>query len=149
MRMKILVVDDDEFIHEVVEIYLFGMGHQTLHAYSSAEAQGIAAEAKNIDLLITDIVMPGDDGTKLIRDLHKTRPDLPVLAITGGVENAKDEYVQLAEFFADFTVTKPLTKTALIGGIRQATEAAQKRINPVGTEQPLDGLQRLLLAYDL
>lgn len=144
--MKILVVDDDEFIHEVVAMYLAAGGHEVLHALSSAEAHEVLKTAKRIDLLITDIVMPGEDGTKLIRDLHDVMPDLPVLAMTGGVENAMDDYIQLAEFFADFTVAKPLKKVDLLQGMKAAFDNAEKRRarSVPGADQPLDSLQKLL-----
>ena len=146
--MKILVVDDDEFIHEVVSMHLSPMGHEMRHAFNSAEALAIVAEEKCFDFLITDIVMPGDDGTKLIRQIHENMPGLPVLAMTGGVENAVTDYVQLAEFFADHTITKPLKKQSLLAGIETALSNAESRSRaPLpGAEKPFDTLEKLISA---
>lgn len=144
--MKILVVDDDEFIHEVVTMNLSSSACEIIHAFNSAEAQSIVAEQKGIDLLITDIVMPGEDGTKLIRHVHDKMPHLPVLAMTGGIENAMDEYMQLAELYADFTVPKPLKKADFLKGMQTAIKNAEARLAmPTdGAEQSIQSLQRLI-----
>lgn len=149
--MKILVVDDDEFIHRVIAAHLAAEGHDLLHAFSSAEAHATIKQAGPVDVLITDIVMPVTDGTQLIRELHATMPLLPVVAMTGGIENAKDDYVQLAEFFADCTITKPLRKNDLCHAISTAIRYAQTRNAPpkAEAEEPINSLQRLLNAYNL
>lgn len=81
---RLLVVDDDEAVlwalHEVLE----QRGFEIIEALDSGTAIAVAeAEPGAIDLLITDVMMPVVSGFALAERLRKTRPDLPVLYISG------------------------------------------------------------------
>src|SRR5690606_22388001 len=89
-------------------------------AYNTTDALNIFIARQDIELVITDIVMPNEDGTKLIKHLKNMKPDLPVMAMTGGIENALDDYVAFASLYSDFTLSKPFTKSELIEGIETA-----------------------------
>ena len=114
--MKILLVDDDAFIRELIQNQLSETGWD-ITALSTAEEAARLLAASHFDLLITDIVLSGIDGGKLMQHARTHNPDLPIIAITGGVENAQDDYAHYADMFADETLVKPIAKDKLIAAI--------------------------------
>jgi DNA-binding response OmpR family regulator len=78
----ILLVDDDELFRRLVTRSLERLGYRMLSAPDALAAIQLA-EAQAPDLLIADVVLPGQDGVALSRDLRLTYPELPVLLISG------------------------------------------------------------------
>lgn len=146
--MRILIVDDDRVIHEILKKALLPSGHEVECAFNTTDALNIFITRQDIELVITDIVMPNEDGTKLIKQLKNMQPDLPVLAMTGGIENALDDYVAFANLYSDFTLSKPFTKTELMEGIKSAIGRTVKNGTGDTTDEDLfDSLQNLLKEY--
>lgn len=82
--MTILAVDDEPLVLTLVATALQENGFQVLKANCAAQAMAIFREhAEDVDLLISDIVMPGMDGPSLAAALRKARPDLEVLLMSG------------------------------------------------------------------
>ncbi len=80
---KILVIDDEEQLRDLLTKMLTRDGHQVMMAQDGEE--GIRHfHLFNPDLIITDIIMPNKDGIEVIMDLLKIKPDLPIIAISGG-----------------------------------------------------------------
>jgi CheY-like chemotaxis protein len=79
----ILVVDDEPGVRQLVCRTLEGEGYRTREAAHGGEAlELVEASPDRIDLVITDVVMPGMDGRELGRRLSQSRPGLPVLYIS-------------------------------------------------------------------
>jgi CheY-like chemotaxis protein len=78
----VLVVDDDEDVRPAVVALLESMGHRVLSAASGAEALAII-ECEALDVLVTDVVMPGMSGYQLAEQARQIRPDLPIVCMTG------------------------------------------------------------------
>jgi two-component system, cell cycle response regulator CpdR len=85
MGRRVLVVDDDLLVLEVVAFMLEELGCEPLRARSGTEALGTIANDQTIDVLITDINMPGLDGSTLATWARSIRPELPIILITGDV----------------------------------------------------------------
>lgn len=80
----ILVVEDEELVREFTVELLADYGYRVLAAANGREALGILEREPGIDLLFTDIVMPGDlDGFALAREAKHRRPDLEILYTSG------------------------------------------------------------------
>ena len=80
----ILVVDDEFAILKLITALLKTSGYKTLSAMNGTEAFALFKEHENeINLLITDIVMPEMDGVELAVQIHRLRPDLPVIFVSG------------------------------------------------------------------
>jgi len=80
----ILLVEDEDGVRRVVETMLKRRGYQVLASPSPADAMAVAeAHSGTIDLLITDMVMPGMNGRKMAEHLVTTRPDMRVLYVSG------------------------------------------------------------------
>ena len=83
-RRTILVVDDDSRVVQQASEMLAMMGYQVIPADSAEQALAVfAGLAAEIDLLLTDILMPGLTGPELAELVHRERPELPVLLMTG------------------------------------------------------------------
>ncbi len=80
---RILIIEDDEEIRDLLESLLTREGYTVATAANGK--QGVAAFlAQPFDLVITDIIMPEKDGIEAIMDLRRGRPELKLIAISGG-----------------------------------------------------------------
>lgn len=85
----ILVVEDNELVRQHVEKMLASLGYEVVSASDGNEALSLIEGKDNIDLLFTDVVMPGGlSGRQVADKARATRPDLPVLFTSGYTENA-------------------------------------------------------------
>lgn len=104
MRENILIVDDEEMIRDLLSAALEQEGYPCLQASNADEALLILDE-QPVDLVISDIMMPGKSGVDLLRDIKNVNPDIAVLMITGLSDmNTAMECIHLG---ADDYITKP------------------------------------------
>ena len=95
----ILVVDDDEEVLLVASNYLLDMGYVVLQAMNGKDGLRIVEERPDIDLLFTDIIMPGGiDGFELARRAVEKRPSLRVLYTSGYTKELTGAKVQHGRF---------------------------------------------------
>jgi CheY-like chemotaxis protein len=81
-----LLVDDEELVRMSTAHMLLELGYDVAEAESGEEALRMLDENRSIDLLVTDHLMPGMNGTDLIRRIKEERPDLRVLLVSGYAE---------------------------------------------------------------
>ena len=110
----ILVVDDHDEIRDLLGKYLKQHGYRATVAANATEARR-AIKTAGIDLVILDVMMPGEDGLSLCRDL-RTNTDLPIIMLTALGEEA-DRVVGL-ETGADDYVTKPFSPREILARIK-------------------------------
>jgi CheY-like chemotaxis protein len=79
----VLVVDDDEFVREVMAASLEDAGYAVVEADSGAQALTVLRSDTRVDVLLSDLTMPGMDGLQLIRAAQEIRPGLPAILLTG------------------------------------------------------------------
>jgi DNA-binding response OmpR family regulator len=134
MNARVLVVDDDLTIAEVVGDYLRGAGLETRHAADGQAALSLARQWPP-DLVVLDLMLPGIDGLEVCRRLrseHDSQQPLPVIMLTALGEEA-DRVLGL-ETGADDYVTKPFSPRELAlrvqAVLRRATLAAETRAAP-------------------
>ena len=80
---KILVVDDETPIRTLVSKIVMKDGHEVLEAENGVDACK-SFQGNDIDLIITDLVMPEQNGIEMIIEIKKTHPNVKVIAISGG-----------------------------------------------------------------
>ncbi len=119
---KLLLVDDEPTLREPLAEYLSRQGFDVREAANAAIARNeIAAFAP--DLVLLDVMMPGEDGLSLCRHLVETR-ELPVILLTARGE-ATDRIIGL-EIGADDYVTKPFEPRELVARIRSVLRRASR-----------------------
>lgn len=79
----ILIVDDEEMVRAVLTQLLAKIGYHILQAEDGIAAIK-ACTGQDIDLIITDLVMPGKNGIDLIMELKRSQGNIPIIAISGG-----------------------------------------------------------------
>ncbi|RJP33062.1 MAG: DNA-binding response regulator [Actinobacteria bacterium] len=119
MAEKILVVDDDREMVELIELFLSNAGFLTLSAYSGEEALEKTFKEKP-DLILLDIMMPKIDGWEVLRRI-KNDPEVqntPVAFITARTQNI-DKMIGLSVMKAAGYITKPFSKQELLTEVRR------------------------------
>jgi two-component system OmpR family response regulator len=111
---RLLVVDDEASLRQPLSEYLSRQGFAVTQATSAAEARHLL-KAEPIDLVLLDIMMPGEDGLSLCRHLVESRA-MPIILLTARGE-ATDRIVGL-EMGADDYVVKPFEPRELVARIR-------------------------------
>lgn len=88
----ILLVEDQDFVRNATQEILQGFGYQVLQACDSTEAELLFEEWHDeIDLLITDIVLPGKNGRELAASFRQAQPALKTIFISGYAEQAMND----------------------------------------------------------
>lgn len=85
---RVLLVDDDPFVREMLARDLSDLGLTVLAAEDATHALAVLDEGEQIDVLITDLAMPGADGLQLIDETHKRRGPIPAILLTDFLEAA-------------------------------------------------------------
>jgi len=80
---KILVVDDDPFVRDMLTMILEASGYTIVTAENGLEALGKAIADTTIDLIVSDVNMPEMDGIQLIKELRSHGLDVPIIMVTG------------------------------------------------------------------
>ncbi|EIG62620.1 PAS domain S-box protein [Bradyrhizobium canariense] len=118
-REKILIVEDDALVRQYVVTQIKSLGYTALEAANAAEALVIIDADKNIDLLFTDVIMPGNmNGRQLADEAARRRPDLKTLFTSGYTENAIVHHGRLDS--GVLLLAKPYRKSELAKMLRTA-----------------------------
>ena len=150
----ILIVDDDEGIRSLLDKYLQKNGYRVT-AVANGRAMWAALEAGRIDLIVLDLMLPGEDGLTLCRTLRAKSSDIPVIMLTARGEET-DRIVGL-EMGADDYLPKPFSARELLARIKAILRRARslppnlrpdtaRRLRFAGWV--LDTVQRQLISSD-
>jgi DNA-binding response OmpR family regulator len=113
----ILIVEDDQELREMLKVSLGKRKYLILEASNGKEA--ISKFKPNVtDLVITDLIMPDEDGLKVIMKLREIKPEIKIIAISGGGKAGPGNYLSLARALgADEVFSKPFSLNDLISKI--------------------------------
>ncbi len=114
MSKKVLVVDDDAKIVELVRLYLNRDGYKVVTAYDGIEALRLARES-HPDLIVLDLMMPGCDGLEVCRTLRR-ESDVPIIMLTA--RTTEEDKLTGLGLGADDYVTKPFSPRELAARVR-------------------------------
>lgn len=116
--VKVLVVDDEELVRLTLRQMLESEGHDVLEARNGREAVAIQNRTP-ADIVLTDIIMPEQEGIETIIQLRRQDPNLRIVAISGGGRMKNLDFLRVAaNVGADATLTKPFTTDELVEVIR-------------------------------
>ncbi|MCP4270635.1 MAG: response regulator, partial [Gammaproteobacteria bacterium] len=118
----ILIVDDEEALLEITSSLLKSAGYKTITATSGIQASSILKSGEKIDLLFSDIIMPGKyDGFQLASKIHQEHPHLKILLTSGYTMERENQIVSDDLFIASLAesiVNKPYDQSELTQAIR-------------------------------
>jgi len=120
----ILLADDEDLLREGVREILETADYRVIEARDGEEALAQFA-VSDIDLVITDVVMPNMDGVDFVTRLRETFPDVPILTISGGsrVVSARFGLDSALLSGANASLTKPFTAKQLLEKVQQLLAA--------------------------
>ena len=121
---KVLVIDDDDQVRRIVCRMLKSGGHEAVE-FSQGEAGMAALEREAPDLVITDLIMPGQDGIETITRIREVS-GLPIIAMSGQrLETGFTPLIDAQLMGADLTIKKPFTVDALLGAVNELLKGDQ------------------------
>lgn len=115
---SILLVDDNELVRRHAHAQLVALGYKVVEALDSPHALEILRSEQPIDLLFTDVIMPGMGGRQLADEAIKLRPDIKVLYTSGYTENGIIHHGRLDP--GALLLTKPYRRGDLLHKVREA-----------------------------
>ncbi|OEY99680.1 MULTISPECIES: ATP-binding protein [Stenotrophomonas] len=119
---SILVVEDDPQVRMLVTVVLEDLGYAVAVVGDADGAIPILSSARHIDLLVTDVGLPGLNGRQLAEIARQSRPGLPVLFMTGYAEKAQERAAFLDEGMS--MIAKPFPLDAFSDAVREALAPA-------------------------
>ena len=111
----LLLVEDEDVVRRLAAEMLRGAGYRVLEASNGAEAMAIAQDEELVDVLLSDVVMPGFSGPQVAQELRRDRPELRVLFMSGYTADAIASDGDLPANTA--FLSKPFTRAALLGAL--------------------------------
>lgn len=111
---NILVIDDELAVRLSVRMILERSGHRILEAPEGRIGLSQITAENSVDLVITDIIMPNQEGIETIRTLRKRYPDLKIIAMSGGGRSFNNSYLDMStKLGANAAIAKPFTSSEL------------------------------------
>ena len=136
--LRILLIDDEEIVHQTLSPYLQDSGHQVDNVREGLKAIELI-KAKEYDLALIDVRMPGMDGLSLLSRISEIRPDLSSVIITGH-GNMEMVIQALRSGAADF-LTKPIKLLELDAVLEKSIRLHQLRKDQRHLRETIRGLQ--------
>src|SRR5919206_4526472 len=138
MHEKILIVDDESTVRDVVGRYLRREGFETVEAADGRQAIALAADA---DLVVLDLMLPQVDGLEVCRQIRSTR-NTPIIMLTARAEET-DKLIGLG-IGADDYVVKPFSPRELVARIGAVLRRASLALESAA-EEPALRIEGLLI----
>ena len=119
--MKILVIDDDGMVRRMVARVLRGEGHDVVTAENGLAGMALL-EKERPQLVITDILMPEQEGIETILQIRRGDPDIKILAMSGSGPIGGGSLLKMARLLgADAVIAKPFRAHELAAHVRELT----------------------------
>lgn len=122
--LRILVIEDDEFVRDAVRRMCEWLGHRVAEAPEGRAALRME-DADPADVILTDIYMPGMEGVETIREIRRRRPEAKVIAMSGGGGGlGPSDSLRMAQILgAQRTLLKPFDREELRVALEKVLEA--------------------------
>jgi len=121
----VLIVEDQPELREITRIFLHEYGYNVLEAGNASDALRLVAEpGTTIDLMLTDVIMPGLSGRQLVEQVQSTRPAMKVIYMTGYTDDMVVHH-KVLEPGVDL-LQKPFTRDQLVRTVRSVLDRAQQ-----------------------
>ncbi|TLS67974.1 response regulator [Mariprofundus erugo] len=122
---KVLLVDDDDLLRCILTEVMISQGYEVIEAADGRPVADMIIREEP-DILITDLIMPEQEGLKTIQQARALRPQLPIIAISGGGRTVSTDFLQVALIMGvNATLTKPFDHNQLVALVDQFTGKAK------------------------
>jgi DNA-binding NtrC family response regulator len=135
---RILVVDDEEAIREIVSSMLANAGYSTLQAASGKEALEILGSGEEFQLMLSDLMMAEMDGIALLDQVQDCYPDMPAIMVTA-VHDISVALAAIRNGAYDYLL-KPFEREQLLAMVRRALEHRKLRLENRAYQSNLESL---------
>ncbi len=116
---RVLVIDDEEQVRTLIREVLEGAGHEVMEAGNGREAMKLY-EANPTNVVITDLVMPEQDGLETIRELRRRFPAVKIIAVSGAQQKLNLDLLYVAEKLGALrTMEKPFDIRKLVALVEE------------------------------
>jgi DNA-binding NtrC family response regulator len=120
---RILIIDDEDYIRAMVQQMLDRAGYATAVASDGREAL-VLQRAQPADAILTDLMMPGQEGLETIMEIRRLYPATKIIAMSGGGHGGVLDFLPIAtQLGAARTLAKPFSREQLLAAVREALEA--------------------------
>ena len=127
---RVLIIDDEEPIRSMLKLMLERDGYEVDEAPDGMEAIRIYRQ-NPADLIITDLIMPNQDGIGMIIALKKEFPDVKIIAMSGGGLNKPEGYLKGAKKLgAACTLTKPIDRNEMLRAVKDVLRSPASQVEP-------------------
>jgi CheY-like chemotaxis protein len=124
-RRVVLLVEDEPFVREATCCVLQSAGFEVLPTADAQEAMNVYEQkGRKIDLLMTDMALPGRNGRQLARDLRSTSADIPILLTSGYIESECDNEPREPR---TYFLAKPYSRAELVQTMEEILSEALRR----------------------
>ena len=119
---RILIIDDEPHILLMLKKMLERAGYEIELASNGNEGLDRFTRTPS-DLVITDIIMPDKEGLETIREMKRMRPELKIIAMSGGGKISAENYLGTAKIFgASRVIEKPFTQQHMVATVKELLE---------------------------
>ena len=139
---KILIIDDEPHILLMLKKMLEKSGFEVDLAANGNEGISLFKKSK-AELVITDIIMPEKEGLETIREMRRIKPDLKIIAMSGGGKVSAENYLEIAKIFgASKVISKPFTKQEMISAVNELMKGGTADNGSIIDKSNQDGLEQ-------
>ena len=123
---KILIVDDDLEVNEMLVQFLRGSGYDA-QGVSDGRLVSAALDASPFDLIISDLIMPEQEGIETIMNLRNSGSKIPIIAISGGGRFRPEASLHMAQMLgANCALAKPVALSSLLESVKDCLKEQKK-----------------------
>lgn len=138
---RILLIDDDHHILLMIKKMLERAGYEVDLASNGNEGLELFQKLP-AELVITDIIMPEKEGLETIREMKRMKPDLKIIAMSGGGKISADSYLETAKIFgASMVLQKPFAQKTMVSAVNELMGQPNADIPNGGNGFVDDGLE--------
>ena len=145
MNSKILIVDDEKNIAELIRLYLEKEGYKTVCAYDGHEAMSLFRQ-QNPSMVILDIMLPGMDGWQVCKEIRKSS-ETPIIMLTAKSDTF-DKVLGL-ELGADDYITKPFEAKELLARVKAVLRRSESQDSAPKKEVSYENISINMENYEL
>lgn len=121
----LMIVDDDPMIREMLTQAFINENYDVIDAPDGKTALK-KFRTENVDVVITDIIMPDMEGIETIRELRKIKPDAKIIAFSGGGSISPEGYLKIASSMgAQYTFQKPISIKELSEAVKDLLDSCK------------------------